>query len=73
MAAESDRSVVGEKDVYRSAKLLIDEHQGRALEHAVERAAEVKQLGDATEAEIWLRIIRAIVELSPREAISPRL
>ena len=50
-------------DIYRSAKLLIDEHgQDAVLESAI-RADELLDAGDLDGRAVWMRIRKAVVEL----------
>ena len=50
-------------DVFRSAKLFINQHGDLAAGKAVERAAELAVAGDEKGAAIWLAISNAIIWL----------
>ncbi len=54
-------------DVYRSAKLLIDQHGDEAPIHAAMRVDELLDAGDLDGVAVWRRIIRAIEELQRKE------
>ena len=58
---------VAEIDLWRSAKLLIDQHGDEAAIHAAMRADELLDAGDLDGAAVWRRIIRAIEELQRKE------
>ena len=64
--------MTGDKDIYRSAKLLIDRHGDDAVIHAAMRADEMLEASDLDGLATWNRIIRAIDELRsgkrPRDA-----
>lgn len=57
-------AVVSDLDIYRSAKLLIDQHgrEGAKL-HAVATVMDMTALGDQSGRAVWLRISGAIVAL----------
>jgi len=57
------RLMVSDLDVYRSAKLLIDQHDDEAPIHAAMRADEFLDKGDLDGAAVWRRIVGAINEL----------
>ena len=50
-------------DIYRSAKLLIDQHGDEAPIHAAMRADEFLDQGNLDGERLWLRIVRVIEEL----------
>ena len=50
-------------DIYRSAKLLIDEHSDEAAIIAIKRATEMLDAGDVDGYAVWKRILRAIEQL----------
>ena len=52
-----------EIDIYRSAKLLIDQHGEDAAIHAAMPADACSEKGDLEGKAVWLRVIRAIEEL----------
>ncbi len=50
-------------DIYRTAKLLIDEHGDAATVEAAKRADTLGSKGDLEGMAVWLRILEAIIEL----------
>ncbi len=54
-------------DIYRTANLLVREHGSMAVIHAAMRADEMLENGDLDGRVIWLRIIKAIEELTSTE------
>ena len=52
-----------DKEIYRSAKLLIDRHGDDAPIHAAMRADQMLEQGDLDGLATWNRILRAIEEL----------
>ena len=50
-------------DIYRSAKLLIDQHGDEAPIHAAMLADTMLEAGDLDGRAAWLRILRAVEEL----------
>jgi hypothetical protein len=50
-------------DIFRSAKVLIDQHGDSAAIHAAERADQMLDMGDLDGRNVWVRIIEAIHEL----------
>ncbi len=50
-------------DIYRSAKLLIDQHGADALIEAALKADELMDAGDIDGRATWLRIRKAVLEL----------
>ena len=61
-------AMVTEKDIYISAKLLIDQHGEDAAAHAAMRADELQDQGDRKGAHVMLRVIRAISVIEMEEA-----
>ena len=55
--------MIDEKDVYRSAKLMIDRHGDEAPLHAAMRADKMLALGALGGQRTWIRILRATEEL----------
>ena len=55
--------MIPELDIYRAAKLLIDQHGEDAPIRAAERADELLEAGDTAGAAIWRAIMAAIEEL----------
>ena len=56
-------TLVSDLDIYRSAKLLIDQHGDEAPIHAAMRADAFLDQGNLDGERLWLRIVRAIEEL----------
>jgi hypothetical protein len=54
-------------DIYRSAKLLIDQHGDEAPIHAAMMVDELREAGDMDGRATWWRILRAIDELRRTE------
>ena len=54
-------------DIYRSAKLLVDQHGDEAPIHAAMRADELLGAGDLDGCAVWKRIVKATEELLPKE------
>jgi hypothetical protein len=61
--------VTSDPDIFRAAKLLIDQHGENAPLRAAERADQLLDAGDMIGAATWRRITKAIEELGrgPRE------
>ena len=55
--------VTNDPDIYRAAKLLIDQHGENAPLRAAERADQLLDAGDMIGAATWRRILKAIEEL----------
>jgi hypothetical protein len=55
--------LIANDDVYRTAKLLIDEHGAEAGAKADERLGRFIDRGDAQGAKAWLRILETVMEL----------
>ena len=54
-----------QNDIYRSAKLLIDQYGALEAEiHAAQRADTLLEAGDMDGRRVWLRIMEAMKELS---------
>ena len=60
-----------EKDAYRAAKLLIDQHGNMALLRASERAVELGGAGDIESAQTWGAILRAVRKLQEKKPGGP--
>ncbi len=54
---------VSDIDVYRSAKLLIDQHGDEAPIHAAMQADAMLDKGDLDGAAVWRRVVTAVEEL----------
>jgi hypothetical protein len=55
--------LIPDLDIYRAAKLLIDQHDQEAPIRAAERADDLLEAGDIEGAAIWRAILGAIEEL----------
>jgi hypothetical protein len=55
--------MIPDLDIYRAAKLLIDQHGEHASMRAAERADELLEAGDIDGAAIWRDIVAAIEEM----------
>ena len=55
--------MVSDFDIYRSAKLLVDQHGEDAATHAAMEADKLMAKGDMEGAATWKRVIAAIEEL----------
>ncbi len=55
--------MVDEIDIYRAARLLIDQHGEVAATHAAKRADALLEDGDMEGSRVWLSIREAIEEL----------
>jgi hypothetical protein len=56
-------AVINDPDIYRAAKLLIDQHADDAPMRAAQRADGLLEEGDVDGAAVWRRILEAIEEL----------
>lgn len=63
--------MVSDKDIYRSANLMIRQHGDDAVMHAALRADELLAKGDLAGERVWLRVIEAIRELQDTKATGP--
>jgi len=54
---------VSDLDIYRSAKLLIEQYGEGALLHAANRTDEMLDKGDLDGRAVWSRIYEAVLEL----------
>lgn len=54
-------------DIYRSAKLYIDQHGVNASAHAAMKADAMLAHGDLDGFNVWMRIGRAIEDIQARE------
>lgn len=57
--------MVADIDIYRSARILIDRHGPAARTVAEKRVADCEAAGDGDGRFVWMRIRRAIAEISP--------
>jgi len=53
-----------ERDIWRSAKLLIDLYGADAAVHAAMRAVQLIEAGDVQGVHVWKRVLKAIEELT---------
>jgi hypothetical protein len=60
--------LTSDPDIYRAAKLLIDQHGENATLRAAERADQLLEAGDMIGTTTWRLILKAVEELqrSPR-------
>jgi hypothetical protein len=56
--------VIADPDIFRAAKLLIDQHGDDAPIRAAQRADELADEGDLDGAAVWRQILEAIGELT---------
>jgi len=59
---------IAETDIWRSAKLLIDQHGDEAPIHAAMRVDIMLEMGDLDGRRVWLRVLRTIEDLLAKEA-----
>ena len=59
---------IAEIDIWRSAKLLIDQHGDEAAIHAAMRVDAMLEMGDLDGRRVWLRVLRTIEDLLAKEA-----
>ena len=59
---------VAEIDIWRSAKLLIDQHGDEAAIHAAMRVDAMLEMGDLDGRRVWLKVLRTIEDLLAKEA-----
>ncbi len=59
-------------DIWRSAKLFIDQHGADAPIRVAQRADELVVAGDIEGRAVWLRIVAAVRELAAPTAIIAR-
>ena len=62
---------VPEIDIWRSAKLLVDQHGANAATVAAMRADELLDRGDVDGQAVWKRIMAAVEELLDTEPGGP--
>ena len=55
--------MISDLDVYRSAKILVDQHGGDAPIHAAQHVDAMLDRGDMDGRALWLRILTATEEL----------
>ena len=54
-------------DIYRTAKLLVDQHGEDAPIHAAMRADDLMAKGDLDGQMTWMRVLRAVDEMLAKE------
>ncbi len=59
--------MIPDLDIYRSARLLVQQHGEDALFHAAMRADAMLEAGDLGGYAVWKRILRAVEELQGTE------
>ncbi len=59
----TSKAMTSDLDIYRSAKLLIDQHGGDAAIHAAMQADKRTEAGDREGRRVWLRVIKAVKEM----------
>ncbi len=60
--------MIPDLDVYRTAKLLVDQHGDMAPIHAAMNADAMLAKGDMDGRAVWLRIVRAVEELLDKKS-----
>ena len=60
---EGSEKMTTDLDIYRSAKLLVDQYGVGASLHAANRADEMLEKGDLDGQATWLRIYAAVMEM----------
>ena len=60
-------------DIFRAAKVLIDQHGNDAPTQAAQRADKLLDKGDVDGSVVWLRILEAIEELRRSRRENERL
>jgi hypothetical protein len=55
--------LIDDPDIFRAAKLLIDQHRDDAALQAAQRADELLEDGDVDGSAAWRRILAAVEEL----------
>ena len=55
--------MTSDPDIYRAAKLLMEQHGENAVLRAAERADQFLEAGDMIGATTWRRILKAVEEL----------
>ncbi len=66
-AAQVSQVMTSDHDIYRAAKLLIDQHGEDAPIRAAMRADELLEAGDLDGQAIWKRILWAVDELLSKD------
>ena len=63
--------MISDLDIWRSAKLLVDQHGADASIRAAQQADELLAAGDIEGRATWLRILTAVKELMATKASGP--
>ena len=61
-------TLTSDLDIYRSARLLIDQHGDEAAIRAAERVDKLSDIGDLDGAATWCRILDAVRQMRDRTA-----
>jgi hypothetical protein len=61
--------LISDLDIYRAAKLMVDQHGADAALHAAGRADKLLDEGNAESAAIWRAILAAIEDLSATKGL----
>ena len=67
MGVATGKAMTSDLDIYRTARLLIEQHGDQAPIHAAMRADAMLEAGDLDGQAVWKRIVRAIKELQDRK------
>ncbi len=62
---------MSELDIYRTAKLLVDNHGAEAPIHAAMNADAMLAKGDMDGRGVWLRVVKAVEELLDKKPRGP--
>ena len=65
--------VTSDLDIYRSAKLLVDQHGDEAAIHAAMQADACLERNDFDGKAVWMRVIEAIKELQNKALSGTRI
>ncbi len=57
------KAMTSERDIYRTAALLVKQHADDATVRAAMRADELLDAGDLEGSAVWLRVLTAVKEL----------
>ena len=61
--------MISDLDIYRAAKLMVDQHGADAALHAAGRADKLLDEGNTESAAIWRAILAAIEDLSATKGL----
>ena len=65
---ETRAAVISDPDVFRSAKLHVEQHGDEVAIHAAMKAEAMLDEGDLGGRAVWLRILKAVTQLLPDKA-----